>query len=172
VTIDREQIDPASPPAIRHRLPRSSPATTEGIGRALLGVPFLVAGTYKFVDPAATGANAEAPGAAFFAAARDTFIFAELAALEVIGGLLLILGFAVPLCALGFIPLVGTIVAYSANYVPPGPEVVPVISIVTGSAILLWIHRSRYLSLILVAPPLSWAVRKSWEPRRLDRSAR
>ncbi|MGL5810404.1 MAG: DoxX family protein [Nocardioides sp.] len=155
MTNDSEQPGHSASRTRGSSAPESSTRAIEWVGRALLGVPFLLAGAYKFVDPTATGANAEPPGAAFFAAARDTFIFAELATLEVIGGLLLILGYAVPLCTLGLTPLVGTIVIYSAMYVPPGPETALVISIVIGNAVLLWIHRRHYVGLVHWAPAAS-----------------
>jgi uncharacterized membrane protein YphA (DoxX/SURF4 family) len=74
----------------------------------------LGAGLSKFVAPSATGANATAPGAAFFDGLRATFVFNELATVEVMGAVLLLTGIAVPLVALGLTPIVVTIVGYSA----------------------------------------------------------
>lgn len=122
------------------------------VGRLLLGLPFLVAGLYKFIDPTATGESASAPGEEFFDAARATFIFAELAIVEVIGAVLILTGIAVPFATLGFVPLVVTIVVYSIAYVPFGIESTLVVSIVLGCGILLAVHRRRYADLFVPSP--------------------
>jgi putative oxidoreductase len=111
------------------------------IARYLLGLIFVVFGANKFhmfiPVPPVTG-----PGAQFMGALFTTHMLLVIAALEVIGGLLLILGRYIPLALVLLGPIVVNIILFHAFMEPSGVPFALVI-------VVLWLvvfayHRSAF----------------------------
>jgi hypothetical protein len=107
----------------------------------------LLAGTVKLIVPMMTGSSGGPAGEALFDGLRATFVFHELAVVEIVGGAGLLLGLAVPLMTLGLTPIVATIVVYNIAYVEPGVESLSAVAVLVGLVILLLIHRDAYRTL-------------------------
>ncbi len=107
--------------------------------RVGLALPFLLGGAQKFVNPAAAlGGPPES--AAFFSGMQQTFVFSELAAVQVVVALLLITGVAVPLALAAMAPISLTILPYEIVYFG-WPKPLLGGGMLLAQAYLVWVHR-------------------------------
>ena len=110
--------------------------------RILLGLPFFVFGLNGFLHFMPQPELPAEAGAFMGALAATGYMFPVIKGIEVVAGLMLLAGFAVPLALLLLAPIVVNIVLFHAVLAPAG-LVVPVVLLALG-IYLAWAHRDSF----------------------------
>jgi len=136
--------------ARRRRTPAWGALLTFG-ARVGLALPFLLGGMQKFVNPAEalTGPPASVD---FFSAMQRTFVFNELAAVQVLVAVMLLADVWVPLALTALAPISLTILPYEIIYFG-WPKPLLGIFVLLAQAYLVWVHRDAFRPLLSLRPP-------------------
>jgi len=123
------------------------------VARVGLALPVLLGGMQKFVDPSAALSGPPA-SADFFFAMQRTFVFNELAAVQVLVAVMLLADVWVPLALAALAPISLTVPPYEIVYIG-GPKPLLGIWVLLAQAYLVWVHRAAFRPLLsLRHPPL------------------
>lgn len=141
------------PAKARRRRPAWGALLTFG-ARVGLALPFLLGGMQKFVDPSAALSGPPA-SADFFFAMQGTFVFNELAAVQVLVAVMLLADVWVPLALAALAPISLTILPYEILYFG-WPKPLLGAFVLLAQAYLIWVHRDAFRPLLSLrhAPPV------------------
>ena len=120
------------------------------IARSLLGLIFVVFGSNMFLNFIHMPPPPEGPARDFMTALFVSHYLYIVGAVQVVGGVLLLLGRKVPLGLTLLGPVIVIIVCFHASMAPPGLPMAIIVSVL--ALFLLWNYRKNFAGILVDAP--------------------